>query len=204
MKSLLGSVAAAAFFMLPAAARAESFEGETVDVHLEGDADAQLEVRTPDGWVPVCAAPCDRAVRLDARYRIGGSGVRPSSAFSLHASDGARVVLHADTASSTGFTGGIVMLSAGTLAAAFGGLVLLSAASGLGSRHDRESAPLTGGLLLGGGLATAGGGLWLTLANASTSVTQGPRRIDERPAPARGMEPPAGMSLQVPLLHYTF
>lgn len=201
MKRGLLFLVAGATVLVAAPARAD--ENESVLVHLEGSDDARLEQRTPDGWDSVCAAPCDQAVPIRGRYRIGGSGVRPSSAFSLHATDGQRVVLHAETGSSAGLTGGLVMLSAGTLAAVFGGLVLIAAASGVGSEHDRESAPLIGGLFVGGGLATAGGGLWLTLTNASTSVSQGPSRIDERPPP-RGMDPPARVSFDVPLVRYSF
>ena len=103
-------------------------EGPAVWVHIEGSETAQLQ-RDPTGnhrdWVPVCAAPCDRAVSPKFEYRIAGDGIRSSRAFSLSAHDGGRETLTVDEGSKSGFVLGIVSASVGGLVMVIGLFVVL-------------------------------------------------------------------------------
>jgi hypothetical protein len=69
--------------MFAAPAHAQSDDG--VRVHLDASDAVMLQQKIGRDWIDSCYAPCDRKLDGDARYRIEGNGVRPSSPFSLHA-----------------------------------------------------------------------------------------------------------------------
>ena len=73
----------AALSTIASSAYAQADDG--VRVHLDAADDVMLQQKIGREWIDSCYAPCDRKLDGDARYRIEGNGVRPSSPFSLHA-----------------------------------------------------------------------------------------------------------------------
>ena len=148
-------------------------------VHLEGDDDAVLEMRGPQGgdFVAMCQSPCDRALPLDAMYRIGGSGVRKSTNFKLASTDGKPVVVDVDSAHTGGFVGGIVMTALGPVVAVAGLFVYAVSSitfyTSSGSVAGGSSAgKTTGGIMMLSGVALTAVGIPLIVMNSRTKVKQ--------------------------------
>lgn len=145
-------------------------------VHLEGDEDAVLEMRGPQGgdFAPMCQAPCDRAVPLDAMYRIAGSGLRKSPNFKLASTDGRPVVVDVNAGHTGGFVGGIVMTALGPVVALTGLMVyaVSSISFTYGGGGGSSTGKTTGGILMLSGLALTAVGIPLIVMNARTKVKQ--------------------------------
>lgn len=95
-------------------------------VHIDSTSPVELQVThgQKNDWQTVCASPCDQQFAAHGTYRIAGSGVRPSSTFTLSAMRG-RANLVVSPSSSGWFVGGIVLLAVG------GGVMLVGAFIGL-------------------------------------------------------------------------
>ncbi|HLK39571.1 MAG TPA: hypothetical protein VKU41_22600 [Polyangiaceae bacterium] len=84
-------------------------------VHIDAPEPVELQVSSGDGdWDVVCTSPCDRPMRLDRTYRIGGSGIRDSRTFRLDASG--RTTLSVEPTSSGARTGAVVLTVVGGIA----------------------------------------------------------------------------------------
>src|SRR5207249_5202899 len=97
-------------------------------------------------WTFACGAPCDADLPLSAEYRIGGSGIRSSRAFSLAARPGEHVTLDVTTSSTGGFAGGIVLTSLGGLTMIVG-LALILVGSAQADEHRTFGSTATGSSL---------------------------------------------------------
>lgn len=148
-------------------------------VHLEGDDDAVLEMRGPQGgdFVAMCHAPCDRALPLDAMYRIGGDGIRKSGNFKLASTDGKPVVVDVNSGHTGGFVGGIVMTALGPVVAVAGLFVYAVSSitfytSSSGGSGGSSAGKTTGGIMMLSGLALTAVGIPLIVMNSRTKVKQ--------------------------------
>lgn len=157
----------------PAPALAPEAAGGTVTVHIEGSSEATLEQQSGAGWLAVCSATCDRALPLDATYRMVGGGMRNSGAFRLAGAPGDRVVLVVDPASRGAFVGGIVLISVGSPVMLIGGMVLMvvAIANAVGDKNTGTTEAV-GWTMLGGGLAGLITGIVLLAGNSRTKVEQ--------------------------------
>lgn len=143
-----------------------------VSFEAGGDA-AVLEEERAGNWQPVCTAPCQKDLPLDATYRISGAGIRNSNGFRLNAAPGDRLRLTADTASSTAHTLGMVMLvgSASVGLLAFWFLDLAADAQSYDSRSsDRQMGTAVVTVLVSAVVGAVG--LGLVLGTQTTSAKQ--------------------------------
>ncbi len=145
-------------------------------VHVEGDEAAVLEMRGPKGgaFVPMCHAPCDRVLPLDATYRIAGAGLRTSANFQLMGSEGKPIIIDVNPGHKGAFVGGIVMTAIGPVVA-LAGLMVYGVAAALQSTKlssDSSGGKTVGGVMMLSGLALAAVGIPLLITNSSTKVTQ--------------------------------
>jgi hypothetical protein len=86
-------------------------------VHVASPSPVDLESELPgEGWQRVCSSPCDKALPAGHSYRVGGAGVRPSSAFALE--PGAHVTMQVEPVSSASRVGPILVTVAGGIALA--------------------------------------------------------------------------------------
>jgi len=98
---------------LASAGSARAQQEPTVRVELDGDPRTVLEMSWGDRhWQPVCRAPCNVRVPLEARYRVNGDGIQPSHRFALPSTYGAAHVAAVPASAST-HAFGIVLLSLG-------------------------------------------------------------------------------------------
>src|SRR5271166_2450845 len=143
----------------PPPARPEAPQGPTGQLHVDAPAEIEIVGRPNDGyeWAPICQSPCDRTVHLDWEYSARGPGVRSSSPFQLAASEGQRVAVSVDPASSTWFVLGIIGAIGGanvTLAGLYimliGSLVQTVATDGSSQMIQSQS----GGIVAVGGVVT--------------------------------------------------
>lgn len=166
-----------------AAAPSAPAEGPTGQLHVDAPADIEIVGRPNEGyeWAPICQSPCDHTVHLDWEYRVRGPGVRASSPFQLAASDGQRVAVAVDPASSTWFVLGIVGVVGGASVTVVGLYVMLIGSLVQSLPSDGSQTPIqtqSGGIVATGAVITAvgvgllvGGGV-AALSNWSTHVTQ--------------------------------
>lgn len=148
-------------------------EGSVV-VHMDVDEGLTLERQEGRGWAVVCSAPCDREIPLDGIYRVNGSGVRPSAPMSFTAKAGEHIVITADTASTGGFVGGIVMTSLGVPIFIIGSLVLLvvAAIDSANSGTDTSAGKAWGwGMFTVGAVSTVVG-IILIVKNSRSTANQ--------------------------------
>ena len=131
-------------------------------------------------WRTKCTVPCEDRLSLNARYRIGGEGVQPSSTFVLPQTK-TPLVLHVDAGSLAANRWGRVLTLFGIVGVALGGTLLgAGALVGRGAYHDHststacyhgaEVALPAGGLLLIPGII-----LWAT--NGTHVTTQDGRSL---------------------------
>jgi hypothetical protein len=131
-------------------------------------------------WRTKCTVPCDERLSLNARYRIGGEGVQPSSAFVLPKTQ-TPLVLHVDAGSQAAYGWGQVLTWVGVAGVAVGASFLVAGAVvGSGALHDCSTLNLSyhgaevafpvGGLLLIPGII-----LWAT--NGTHVTTQDRRSL---------------------------
>jgi len=163
----------------PAHAAPQGALSESVLVHLEGDEDAILEIqdRNDKGtFSPVCHAPCDKMVPLDAMYRVTGDSMKDSRAFKLAGSAGQAVSVNVNPGRRGAFVGGIVMTVIGPIALLTGAVVYLAGSSSIYSAGfsvgSNDGLQVTGGVLMLGGAALTAVGIPLLVSNARTKVTQ--------------------------------
>jgi hypothetical protein len=109
--------------------------GAHVHVHVRSREPVIVERRESDRWVPVCSAPCDVALPMDAAYRINGRGVRPSAPFRLEMlARGDRVAISVEPASSVGHTASVAVTMTGAIGfvpvAGYSAVVLIGMAVG--------------------------------------------------------------------------
>jgi hypothetical protein len=173
----------------PAALRASM--GSVGWVHIEDSDEARLEHASPgQGWIGVCASPCDTAVPTDGIYRIVGPNLETSRPFALGARGGEYETLHVHGGSHRAVTGGILLVALGlplSLSVAFS-MVGVSRLNGGGALTPVERTIEQGGLLAGGIAAVAG--MALILTNLSTGVSQ-----SVMPAPPTSAGPPYGSGI---------
>jgi hypothetical protein len=164
-------------------------DARSARVHIESDRAVTLE-RHEGGkiWSFACTAPCDVPLSVEPEYRIVGDGVRKSAPFHLAARPGEAVTLDVNTATKSGFAGGIVLTALGPIVMLVG--VVIVAVAGADSygysytngtmtptESSNGSARTAGWITLAaGGVGTVGGILMIT-GNAHSSVYQAiPRR----------------------------
>ena len=203
----------------PAPAGPTAPTGPTAQLHVEGSREVEIVGRPNDGyeWAPICQAPCDREVHLDWEYLARGTAIRPSAPFQLHGSDGQRVAVAVDPASTTWFVLGVIGAIGGSSITLVGlsvmGIGALAQSAGNdGTTTSRSTADAGGSILLAGGVITGvgvfllvGGGI-AALSNWSTHVTPldtkealpAPRLPTWRSAETPGAMP-APMALTTPL-----
>ncbi len=168
----------------------QAVQAGQVVVRIAAPQDVTLELKSRDtrAWQPVCNAPCNVPVPLDADYRVVGEGMRSTSTFKLVDVPGRPVDVEVEPASKASFGGGIALLSVGGAAVVIGLTVALVGAvandtDGLGcgiDNPDPSSCPSNSGNgLVTGGLVTAAvgaaalvGGIVLTVSNAHSSTRQ--------------------------------
>ena len=159
-------------------------------VHIESDRAVTLE-RHDGGkiWSFACSAPCDAPLSVEPEYRIVGDGVRKSTPFHLAARPGEAVTLDVNTATKSGFAGGIVLTALGPIVMLVGVVIVAVAGwesqtdsyyangSTTSTQSDTSGARTAGWItVLAGGVGTVGGILMIT-GNAHSSVYQAiPRR----------------------------
>jgi hypothetical protein len=167
------------------AAAPEAPQGPTGQLHVDAPAEIEIVGRPNDGyeWAPICQSPCDRTVHLDWEYSARGPGVRSSSPFQLYGSEGQRVAIAVDPASSTWFVLGIVGAIGGANVT-IAGLYIMLVGSLVNSIGDNTAGEMTvqtqsGGIVAVGAVVTAVGAVLLVgggiaaLSNWSTHVSQG-------------------------------
>jgi hypothetical protein len=160
-----------------------------VYVHVESPEPVDLQRATGDRHVPfetVCTSPCDTQVPTDGRYRISGDAVRSTRTFTF-ASGVQREDMVVKPASSTGFSAGIALVSAGGISITIGMFSLLVAGLADGPSQGDGGHPVAVGLMLGGLLAVAGGIVFI-VGNARTTVSH--TVTTAPPAPAKPPENP--------------
>ena len=155
---------------------------ESVLVHMEGDEEAVLEVQDRGdkrSFQPVCHAPCNKMLPLDAMYRITGEGIRESRTFKLVGAAGQAIQLNVNPGHSGGFAGGLVMTIIGPVALLSGAFVYSAGSVGTTSfstagfsTRSNEGLQVTGGVLMLAGAALTAVGIPLLVSNARTKVTQ--------------------------------
>jgi hypothetical protein len=171
----------AALSTFVSSAHAQSDDG--VRVHLDANDDVVLQQKQGREWIDACYAPCDRKLDGDARYRIEGNGVRPSSPFSLHATslEGSETIVVTPSYVSTR-DAGFVLVGVGAAGIFVGGFLAWIAAASERCEGN-NSFPSTGqcetgdGTLLAIGAVTAIGsaivgglGAFLAIENSHSSV----------------------------------
>jgi hypothetical protein len=133
---------------------------------------ARLQVMGPIKWQDICVPPCNLPVHPAGSYRIGGGSLRPSEAFSMPRQSGS-VAIDARVGSKIKHGVGLGLTIGGAVAAALGGLYLVSASSYSESDdpygNRREIAQSAGSLFLVVGAVLLAIGI--PLAASSTSVT---------------------------------
>ncbi len=97
-------------------------------VHIRSPGPVDLQRETGDRREPfaaICTSPCDTLVPAGGRYRISGYLVRSSRPFTFPV-DVTEDTLDVRPASSTGFMGGILLVSLGVIAVQVGFLLLFA------------------------------------------------------------------------------
>jgi len=99
---------------------------ETALVHLNGRTQLTLDAvfSGETTWKPVCGAPCDAPMPLDALYRVTGPEVQPSKAFRLAALAGERVVIDVDPTTDAAHAGGEALMIGGGIGIVGGAAIL--------------------------------------------------------------------------------
>ena len=165
-------------------------------LHVEGvDSDAFVQMLDQHGttaWAEVCKGSCDHELPSDGLYRIVGSGIRASQPFRI---EGAQANLHAKTASSVGFVGGLSMVILGGLSVVNGisFFVLAELDKDVLTSGTYRDFYIAGGVLTGVGLGLLVGGAFLLGGNLRTKVT-GATTVR---VPAWRDAPPASSGLRV-------
>ncbi len=131
-----------------ASAQEEENAPTQVVVHLANSrAEVVLETRDGEGapWIEVCSGGCDRALDLDATYRINGRGVHKSKPFHLDGEPGEHITLDVHAGSSGAFAGGIALTAVGSFFLAGG-----TALTALSTAGAASCAGANGGCGFGG------------------------------------------------------
>jgi len=132
----------------------------TAWVHVHGGPNVRLEAVLADemAWRPMCQAPCDIRVPVDALYRVSAPGMQPSKGIHLAASDGDRVVLESDLTSEAAHVGGEALMITGGGAIIAGGVLLYldAIAAGICSTPDSGCSGSSALLWTGIGAAAVG------------------------------------------------
>lgn len=185
-------------------------DGKT-EVHIIAPTTVTLEQLVGSDWVEVCHAPCDERVRVDAKYRTHGEGLRASKPFSLDSRDGS-ALLEVTPSSERGHRAGVGLLVAGTILLPLGVVTMYLSALTLHGLNTLSTFIVVASF----GLMGTMGGLGLLIAGASvlgggrpTKVTQpdGDAAASVRtPTWTAGLErvPPSSQAFVVPILSGTF
>jgi hypothetical protein len=107
-------------------------------------------------WRPVCRAPCDISVRVDALYRVTGAGIQASKVVQLAAADGDEVLLDVDPTTEATHVGGEALIIGGGVALVTGGILLYVDALTAGICSDGTCSSSNGVLWVGVGAAAVG------------------------------------------------
>lgn len=147
-------------------------------VHLDAPKGALLLQRTAQyaDWETACAAPCDKLLPTEVRYRVGGGGVTLSTDFTLSASPGTQETLVVGGASKALYVVGVVGMTAGGLAVGVGlyaeyTLVLGSYLAEVPFDWSGNGTMVFLSMMGIGAIVAVGGGL-LVHANLHTKVIQ--------------------------------
>jgi hypothetical protein len=169
-------------------------QGRDVFFHAS-DANAQLEVRYPEGWRVLCEHPCAARAFIGAEYRVAGDGIIASRTFSIYPNPGP-LVLRADVASNGARGPGIAMTIAGGLALLAGGIWAGGELAGCAgcNQAQRNEAVVPGVLVATGGavllifgivhLAMTKTALWFGPALSGARGTSSVRTVAERRGPS--------------------
>jgi hypothetical protein len=95
-------------------------------VHLQGGSNLVLEAVLPGqtDWKPMCQAPCDVKVPIDALYHVKSPGMELSKAIQLAAAENDHVTLTVDPTSESTHAGGEALVILGGVAILTGGIIL--------------------------------------------------------------------------------
>lgn len=131
-------------------------------VHVQGGPHLLLEAVAPGetDWKPVCRAPCDVQVPLDALYRVTASGMQMSKSVHLEAGEGDRVVLDVDPTSEVAHAGGEALIILGGVGLIAGGVMLYADAV------DAAACNVPGG----GGCSASTALLWAGIGSAAVGA----------------------------------
>ncbi len=195
-------------------------------VHIDAEIPVILEQSTygGDDWHPVCQAPCDASLPLQASYRISGDGTRRSKPFVISPTPDGKATLDVARGTTTGFALGITFVATGPIVFLIGlAVTVLGAAASsandctnaTGSRctaSDAGAVITTGIVLMGVGIGgTVIGGILLG-NNIRTKVGQvgvtipgypGAQDLVRRPT-WYAERPPVPASATIPLVAVPF
>jgi len=123
-----------------------AFADDVVVVHVDADgaAELQVETRATNGvttWKPLCTTPCMTRAPADAVVRLAGSGVTPSSTFTLGDRE---MFLKAHVRSETRVTTGFAVAGTGFVAIGVGVITGLASALWGVTTHDDACAYVGG------------------------------------------------------------
>jgi len=117
---------------------------------------------------PVCQAPCEADVDAWGAYRIGGPGIRRSSAFTLPRGEGGRVGLDVTAGSSSATAWGAAGIGLGLTAVIACGIIALVG----GTERPSDGGVETAGLItMGVGAGLFGLGLAVVIGNETDVKT---------------------------------
>ncbi len=146
--------------------------GSWVYVHI--DSEPGLGLETYDSrwgkWLWMCKAPCDGWVTLGREFRVSGEGFKSSGRFDIDASLGQRVTLAVAPGRFGAYVAGIVMMGLGGIGIVVGGFALWASAQL--TQDYRSTAVEFGASFLGAGGGLVALGLYLTVSNGRSNVTQ--------------------------------
>ena len=166
-------------------------------VHIRSPGPVNLQRETGDRREPfavICTSPCDTLVPAGGRYRISGYLVRSSRPFTFPA-DVTEDTLDVRPASSTGFMGGILLVSLGVIAVQVGFLWLFADTfADLPYGGETPSRAPAVGVAIGGlVVAVTGGVLWALNGRTGVSQTSGPS-VEVLPTHALESAPSAALA----------
>jgi hypothetical protein len=157
--------------------------GPTALVHVDAHSDVVLQTAAPGSfrWTTLCRAPCDAELPVTIEYRLAGEGIRPSRPFRLAAAPGEEVVIHVSAATRSGYSAGLALTSAGSIAIAVGLIVLYFGAVNCtetdlaGDCINGQSSPgveAAGGVIALAGVGILIGGIIVWASNMRTEQSQ--------------------------------
>ena len=182
-------------------------DGKT-EVHIIAPSTVSLEQRIDgDDWLEVCHAPCDVRLRVDAKYRTHGEGIKASEPFSLVSRDGGALIEVTPSSDSAHATA-LGLLVTGAILVPLGVVTVA-----LGALTDKLGTFV---LVAGSGFTAAVTGLVMLIIGGSLLEGRGPSKVTQpvgaaaasvrSPTWTTGLEraPSSATSLVVPIFSATF